>query len=38
MCSITVCGLIRAGISQVTASSDTWEQEEGETRLGTGVR
>lgn len=26
-CCIILCGLIQAGISQVTASSDTWEQE-----------
>lgn len=33
MCSITLCGLIQAAISQVTASSDTWEQEEEEKEL-----
>lgn len=36
MCSITLCGLIQAGISQVTASSDTWEQEEEEKELSVG--
>lgn len=38
MRAVTVCGLIWAGISQVTASSYTWEQEEVETWLSSGAK